>query len=53
MIKFTKEQIDFMREDLESNMGYSKIIEATRKRFKEEGRDFEKEFKQFLLDTKP
>ena len=42
---FTKEQTDFMRGDLESDMGYSKIIEATKKRFKEEDRDFEKEFK--------
>lgn len=46
-MKLTKEQIDFMREDLESNMGYSKIIAATRNRFKEEGRDFEKEFKEW------
>ena len=46
-MKLTKEQIDFMRRDLESNMGYSKIIEATKKHFKEEGRDFDKEFKEW------
>lgn len=48
-MKFTKEQLDFMRGDLENraNMGYSKIIAATRTRFKSEGRDFEKEFKEW------
>ena len=46
-MELTKEQIDFMRADLESDMGYSKIIEATRKRFKEQGRDFEKEFNEW------
>ena len=44
-MKLTKEQIDFMRGDLESDMGYTKLIEETRNRFKEEGRDFYKEFK--------
>jgi len=44
-MKLTNEQTDFMRGDLESNMGYTKIIEATRNRFKEDGRDFEKEYK--------
>ncbi len=47
MMKLTKEKIDFMRADLEVNMGYSKIIEATRTRFKAEGRDFDKEFKEW------
>ena len=42
---FTNEQIDFMREDLESNMGYSKMIIFVQNKFKEEGRDFEEEFK--------
>jgi len=37
-----------MREDIESNMGYSKMIEVVRKKFKEEGRDFEKEYNEFL-----
>ena len=46
-MKFTNEQIEFMRADLESNMGYSKMIEATKNRFKAEGRDFEKEFKEW------
>ena len=45
---FTNNQIDFMRADLESNMGYTKMIEATKKRFREEGRDFEEEFKEWM-----
>ena len=46
-MKFSKEQIDFMREDLESDMGYSKMIQAVKDKFKAEGRDFEKEFKEW------
>jgi len=46
-MKLTKEQTDFMRMDMESSFGYSKIIEATRSRFKAEGRDFDKEFKEW------
>ncbi len=41
---FTDEDIEFMREDLESGMRHTKMIEDTKKRFKEEGRDFDKEF---------
>lgn len=48
-MKLTEEQIDFMRKDMACDFGYSKIIEATRERFKVEGRDFDKEFEQFLL----
>lgn len=44
---FTDEQIDFMRADLASDMGYTRMIEATKKRFKEEGRDFDAEFKEW------
>ena len=36
--------IDFIREDLESNMTYSKLIETARKQFESQGRDFDKEF---------
>ena len=46
-MKLTQEQLDFMREDMENDFGYSKIIETTRNRFKAEGRDFEKEFKKW------
>jgi hypothetical protein len=39
-----EKMIDFMRKDLESNMGYTKIEMAARKMFKEQGRDFDLEF---------
>ncbi len=41
---FTEENIEFMREDLESGMRHTKMVEATKKKFKAEGRDFDKEF---------
>lgn len=47
MVKFTTEQLEFMRADLETNFGYTKIIEAAQKVFKEQGRDFDKEFKKW------
>jgi len=40
-------QVDFMRKDLESDMGYTKIEMVARKIFKEQGRDFDKEFKKW------
>ena len=42
-----EDMIDFMRADLESDMGYSKIIEAGRKIVEEDGRDFDEEFKKW------
>lgn len=39
-----EKMVDFMRADLESDMGYSKIEMAARKIFKEQGRDFDAEF---------
>jgi hypothetical protein len=36
--------VDFMRADLESGMGYNKLIESARKRLKEQGKDFDEEF---------
>jgi len=39
--------IDFMRKDLDSGMGYSKLIEAAKKMFKEQGRDFNAEFEKW------
>jgi|WetSurMetagenome_2_1015567.scaffolds.fasta_scaffold54331_3 hypothetical protein len=50
--KFTDEQIDFMRVDMETNFGYSQLIEATRKRFEKEGRNFDKEFKEWEKENK-
>jgi len=47
MEKFTEKQIEFMRADLESNMAVTKFIEAVKSRFISEGRDFEKEFKEW------
>ena len=40
-----EKMIDFMRADLDSGMRYSKIITNVRKKFEEEGRDFDEEFK--------
>jgi len=42
-----EDMIDFMRADLESGMGYSKIIEAGRRIVEEDGRDFDEEFKKW------
>jgi len=39
--------IDFMRKDLESGMGYSKIIEAGRKIVEDRGEDFDEAFKKW------
>ena len=46
-MKFTNEQISFMRADLECDMGYSRFIDLTQKRFEEEGRDFYEEFEEW------
>lgn len=42
-----EKMIDFMRADLESGMAYSKIEMAARKRMREQGRDFDEEFKKW------
>ena len=42
-----EKMIDFMRADLESGGAYTKIEMAARKRFKEQGRDFDAEFEKF------
>jgi len=39
--------IDFMRADLESDMGYSKIIAAGRKIVEDRGEDFDEKFKEW------
>jgi hypothetical protein len=43
--------IDFMRADLESDMGYSKIIETARKNIEASGRDFWEEFEKWKRTT--
>jgi len=42
-----EDMIDFMRKDLESGMGYSKIIAAGRKIIKDRGGNFEEEFEKW------
>jgi len=42
--RFTEEQIDFAREDLEAGMAYTKMVMDVKKRFKADGRDFDAEF---------
>ena len=39
--------IDFMRADLESGMGYSKIIAAAKKNIEADGRNFDEEFEKW------
>ena len=47
---FTDEDIEYMREDLKSGMGHTKMIEAAKKKFKDEGRDFDKEFAAYKAE---
>jgi hypothetical protein len=42
-MEFTDEQIEFMRQDLASDMSLTKMIEATKQRLKEQGKDFDRE----------
>ncbi len=44
---FSDETIDFMRADLESDFAYTKLIDAAKKMFKNQGRDFEAEFAEW------
>jgi hypothetical protein len=41
------EAVDFMRVDLESNMGLTRVETIARKILKEQGRDFNKEFEKW------
>jgi len=50
--KFTAFEIEFMREDLASDFSLTKIIENTRKRFEESGRDFDKELEEYSKNKK-
>lgn len=47
-----EEMIDFMRADMESGMGYSKIIEFARKSIEARGLDFDEEFKKYQANKK-
>jgi len=46
-----EDMVDFMRADLETNMGYSKIEMVARSLFKNQGRDFDKEFEKWKNRT--
>lgn len=39
--------IDFMRQDLENDMDYSKLIETAHKNIEADGKDFNTEFKKW------
>ena len=49
---FTEGQINFMRADIESGFAYSKLIEVTKERLKQDGRDFDAEFKAWEAEHK-
>ena len=42
-----EDMVDFMRADLENDMGYTKLINTTKKMFEEQGRDFDTEFEKW------
>ena len=44
--------IDFMRADLDSGMGYSKIIEKGREIVEADGRNFDEEFEKWKAKRK-
>ena len=46
-----EKMIDFMRADLESGMGYSKIIEQGRKIVEADGRNFDEEFEKWRKEN--
>jgi hypothetical protein len=48
-----EKMVEFMRADLESDMGYTKIEMAARRILKSQGRDFEEEFKKWKAAGKP
>jgi hypothetical protein len=50
-MKFTNEQIDFMHYEIQNNFPHAKFIQITKNRFKEEGRDFDKEFSEYQKKT--
>jgi hypothetical protein len=42
-----EKMVEFMEADLISNMSLTKIIDMTRKQFKEQGKDFNEEFEKW------
>jgi len=42
-----EEMVEFMEADLISNMSLTKIIDMTRKQFKEQGKDFNEELEKW------
>jgi len=46
-MKFTQQQIDQMRFELEHHEEIKNLINTTRRMFIEQGRDFDKEFEQW------
>lgn len=47
-----EDMVDFMRQDLESGMGYTKLIDTTKEILKEQGRDFDEEFEKWKKRNK-
>jgi hypothetical protein len=45
-----EDMVDFMRKDLESDMGYTKIIKAAKDSIEARGGDFDEEFKKWKKD---
>jgi len=42
-----EEMVEFMRADLEADMGYSKMIETARKSVEAKGKNFQEEFEKW------
>jgi hypothetical protein len=47
---FTESQLEFMRQDLESDMSLTKIIDIARESMESRGLDFDAEFKKWKDD---
>lgn len=43
--------IDFMRADIETNFGYSKIIKAVREKLEADGKDFWEEYEKWKKEN--
>ena len=52
MPKFTEDQIDFMRQDLENNFVLSRFVDTVKTIFKIHIRDFDKEFETWKTEKK-
>jgi len=51
-MKFTDEQIEFMRADIESSFAYSKLIHIAKKIVESEGLNFEEEFEKWKINQR-